>query len=406
MTKYNPKRDLPDFAREFKTLSPSKLAEIVLNRRNKKVTSESVTMWFKRHPEVYNVLVKELVEGLPTEKEAVDVSIFQNGQFENLESVKNWIAEMKDRDIVNVSGWVNAVKRVCMGKFPKLGLDLVASGEWCLKHPNRLQLDDVIALVRILKSKGFETSSIRVPLRSFLLSKGIIVGKKISGAKSRGCGKFATLFVEMDVLNKMLAWIKTQDYEAYVIDKFMLKTATRITATLKATIKLPNGMQNIREFSDHAEIKVYDKARHSIYPEGKEWTKHIDFVLLQDLKTIIGDRKEGKIFSKTADEMNKINREALKRFCPELEPHIPMSNHFWRHMFAQLMLRLTDWNYGVVAELGGWTVKALEESYGKPPQAVVKSWGLKYMPMIKINVNETLAEIMPIQILEQPSLEV
>ena len=382
--KYKPERDLPDFAREHKTLSPSKLAEVVLNKRNKRVTSESVTMWFKRHPEVYEQLSKELVEGLPTEKEAVDASIFQNGQFEQIESIKNWIAEMGDRNIVNVSANVSTIKRVCMGKFERFGLDLVASGEWCLKHPDRLSLDDAIEIIRILKAKGFDTASIRMPLRGFLLSKGIIVGKKISGAKGRGYGTFASLFVEMDVLNKMLRWLKERDYEAYVIDKFMFKTATRITATLKAMIKLPNGMQNIREFGDHAEITVFDKARRDIHPKGKKWTKYLDLELLKDLKTIIGDRKEGAIFTKTNDELGDLNREALRLFAPELEPHIRMTNHFWRHMFAQHMLRATEWNYGVVAELGGWTVKALEESYGKPPQAVVQSWGLKFMPILKV----------------------
>lgn len=384
MTKYKPSRDIPDFARELKTTSPSRIRDYILMKRNEKVTSESVTMWFKRHPQVEEEINKEFIEGKPSVKDEVSEHIFQNGAFEELESIKNWIAEMEDRDLVAIPYKVNVIKRVCMGKFKKFGLDLVASGEWCLKHPDRLGLDDAISITRILKSKGFETSSIRIPLRSFLLSKGIIVGKKVSGAKSRGYGKFASLFVEMDALNKMLQWIKTQDYEAYVIDKFMFKTATRITATLKAQIKLPNGMQNIQEFEDHAEIKVYDKARRSIYPKGKEWTKHIDFKLLEDIKTIIGNRKEGAIFNKTAKEMSKLNREALKRFCPELEPHIPMPNHFWRHMFAQHMLRLTDWNYGVVAELGGWTVKALEESYGKPPEAVVRSWGLKFMPILKV----------------------
>ena len=384
MTKYKPSRDIPEIARELKTVSPSKIRDRILTKRNEKVTSESITMWMKRHPDVEEQLRKELVEDLPTAKEEVSVSVFQNVAFQEIESIKDWIKEMQDRDIANIPQRVNTIKRVCMGIFPKWNIDLVASGEWCFKHPDRLTPEEAIEIIRILKAKGFDTASIRIPLRSFLLSKGFVVGKKISGAKGRGYGKFAKLFVEMDVLNEMLAWIKQQDYETYVIDKFMFKTATRITATVKATIKLSNGMSNIREFQDHAEITVYDKARRSIHHEGKEWIKHIDLDLLKDLKNLVGERKEGKIFSKSDEQVSKLNREALKRFCPELEPHIPMPSHFWRHMFAQHMLRLTDWNYGVVAELGGWTVKALEESYGKPPEAVVKAWGIKFMPILKV----------------------
>lgn len=396
--KYNASRDLPQFARECKILSPSKLAEIVLNRRNEKITPESITMWFKRHSDVYGQLRKEFVEGKLSVKDVVQQHIFQNGVFEELESIKAWIAEMEDRDIVAIRQNVATIKRVCMGKFPKFNVDLVAEGLWSYKHPDRLLLDDATEIIRILKKKGFDTATLRIPLRGFLLSKGIIVGKKISGAKGKSFKKFAQLYVPMETLNKMLRWIKSIDFEAYVIDRFMFQTATRITATLNALIG------NIRVFEDHAEITVYDKARRSVYPEGKDWIKYVDLELLAEFKTIIGKRKSGKIFNKTQKEMSNINREALKRFVSELEPQIRKPNHFWRHMFAQHMLRLTDWNYGVVAELGGWTVKALEESYGKPPQAVVKSWGLRYMPMIKVDVSQ--AEIMPIQILEQPSLEV
>jgi len=388
--KYKPKRDIPLFARELKTLSPSKIRDHILRKRNKVVTAESITMWFKRHPDIYDELAKELVSNKPSVKEEVPEHIFQNGAFEQLESIRNWIIEMQDRDIVKIPNRVNAIKRVCMGRFPNWGVDLVKEGLWCFKHPDRLTLDEARTIVRILKSKGFDTASIRLPLRDFLLSKGIVVGKKITGAKSKGYGKFAKLYVPIETLSKMLAWIKTVDFEAYVIDKFMFKTGTRINATLEALI------ENLREFEDHAEIRVYDKARRSLYPEGKEWIKYIDTDLLKDIKAIIGDRKTGKIFSKTDMEMSKINREALKRFVPDLEPKIPMPNHFWRHMFAQHMLRLTNWNYGAVAELGGWTVKALEESYGKPPQAVVKSWGLQYMPMIKIESEPTIPKPNPI----------
>lgn len=60
--KYKPARDLFQFAQEYSTLSPTKLANIVLAKRNKKVTSQSVTMWFKRHPEVYDQLAKWMNE--------------------------------------------------------------------------------------------------------------------------------------------------------------------------------------------------------------------------------------------------------------------------------------------------------------------------------------------------------
>lgn len=375
--KYKPTRDLPKFVRELKTLSPSKLVEKILRERNKKINPEAISNWFRRHPKEYDALALELASDKPNEKDEVLDHIFQNGAFEELPSVKNWILEMEDRDIVRIPARLGALKRVCLGRFSHRGVDLVAEGLWCIKHPDRLTLDEARDIVRIMKRKGLETSSIRIPLRDFLLSKGIVVGKKITGAKSKGYGKFAKLYVKIETLREMFQWLRTKDFEAYVVDKFMFKTGTRINATLDALI------ENLSE--ENGEIRVYDKGRRSIHPEGKEWIKNVDASLLRDLKTLIGDRKSGKIFQNHKDDtMSKLNREALKRYVPELEPKIPMPNHFWRHMFFQHMLRLTDWNYGACAELGGSTVKSLEESYGKPPKVVVKSWGLKFVPMIKV----------------------
>jgi integrase len=372
--KYKPERDLPDFAREYKTLSPSKLAEIVLNRRNKKVTPESITMWFKRHPQVLDQLSKEIVEGLPTAKEEVDTSIFAYGNFEQLPSVKNWVMMLHNRELTEdyIATKINLLKRVCMGKVHTY--DLVAEGKWSYKHPDRLNLQDVMELIAILKQRGIDTYQYKRDLKDFLESKGIPVGKKIVVGKPKGYGKFARLFVPIETLNKMLEWIKTQNFEAYVVDKFMFVTGTRISATLEAEI------ENLHEVGNRAILRVYDKGRRSIYPQGHPWDKYVDSSTLADLKAIIGNRTKGKVFSIKPDYLARLNRIAIQRFAPEILEQYPDldPNHFWRHMFAQHMLRKTNWNYAVVASLGGWTVSALEESYGKPPEELVREWAEQF----------------------------
>lgn len=385
---YKPSRDLPQFATECKTLSPSKLAEIVLNRRNEKRTPESVTMWFKEHPEIYQQLSKEIIEGLPTEKEQVDVSIFQKGSFEEIPSVKQWLLEMKARDLTHHSIMTQkgSLRRICMGRFPKHRIDLVAEEKWSYKHPDRLTLQDAMEILAMLKDRGIDTTAHKRALKDFLASKGVVIGKKITVGTSKSKGKLSKLFVERPIIDEMLEWIKSIDFEAYLCDDFMFKTGTRLTASLKALI------ENIN-FEQHT-IRVYDKGRHSLYPEGKEWQKYIPLKLWQGLKELIGKRKSGKIFNIDRLELGSLNREALKRFVPELEPKIEMPNHFWRHMCIQHLLRITDWNYAVVAELVGSTVASLQESYGKPPEAIVREWGLKYLPTLEAS------EIMPIQILE------
>jgi integrase len=399
--KYKASRDLPQFVIECKTLSPSKLAEVVLNKRNEKITPESITMWFKRHPSVHDALEKELIEELPDEKEEADASVFQN--FAETPSVQAWISEMKAREVTAryAATQVRSLRLVCMGKFPRTGgrvtnerrrnyhieFDLKAEGKWCPKHPDRLTLQDAIDIIALLKDRGVDTYPYERCLKDFLGSKGIIVGKKIVVGKSKSYGKLASLFVERCVIDEMLAWIKQQSFQCYVADDFMFKTGTRLTATLKALI------ENVIAY-EHA-IKVYDKARRSTYPEGKEWTKYIPLQLWKNLQQLIGKRKSGEIFHVSKRGLSGVNHEALKRFVPELEPKIKMPNHFWRHMFFQHMLRATDWNYAVCAELGGSTVASLQESYGKPPQAIIRQWGLRFMPTLEKK------GVLPLPIIEQ-----
>jgi integrase len=157
----------------------------------------------------------------------------------------------------------------------------------------------------------------------------------------------------------------------------MFKTATRVTATLNALI------ENIKIVQGYPQITVFDKGRRSMYPEGKPSPKFISNELWVELKNLIGNRKEGKIFQNiTQQDLSKLNREAFKMFIPEIEKKLTMPNHFWRHMFAQHMLRLTGWKYGIVASLGGWTVQALQESYGKPPIATIFEWGKEFVHKI------------------------
>lgn len=378
MAKYHPEKDLPDFARELKTLSPSKLAEIVLNRRNKKVSPESITMWFKRHAEIYDELSKELVEGLPTEKQEVNESIFQNGTFQEVPSVNNWILEMNARELGKdtINSKVITLRQLCQGKAPLLKIDLVAEGKTCLKHPDRLVLKDALEIITLFKDKKVDTTYFKHCLKDFLLSKGIVIGKKIVVGRSKSFGKYAKLHVEMSKLGQMLGWIKSQNYEAFCADLFMFKTGTRISATLEALIE--NIVGNT--------ITVYDKGRHSKYPEGHPWDKHLDVQLMEQLQKVIGTRKNGKVFSVKADVMAELTRQAIRQFAPEILERYPdlMPNHFWRHMFAQHMLRLYDWNYGKVASLGGWTPQALEESYGKPPDEVVKGWATESILTVEV----------------------
>jgi len=61
------------------------------------------------------------------------------------------------------------------------------------------------------------------------------------------------------------------------------------------------------------------------------------------------------------------------------EPNIPMPFQFWRHQFAQHMLRATDWNYALVASFGDWKVQTLEDYYGAMDKREVRAYARRKM---------------------------
>lgn len=370
MTKYNPSRDLPEYAREYGTLSPSRLAEIVLMRRNRKTSPESVTMWFKRNPEIYERLRKEIVEGMPTEKEEVEASLYETKNFMEIPSVKEWILYMRTR------------RRKGKPLHPKylkqqIGLLRLALREHSVpKHPDRLTFRDAQEIFLELEEKGKDTYSFRRALKDFLKAKGSPDWEKIGVGKPRGFGKYRDLFVERPVIYNMLGWIATQDFEVYVIDKIMWHNGIRVGAVLKAEI------EKFRYSPEWSNLTVLEKFREvktfRLIPEVGDL-----------IKGVIGDRKSGRIFQVTADRMNALNRMALEKFVPELAKKITMPSHFFRHMFFQHLLRLLDWNYDKAAAIGQTTAQSLKESYGGMPTGDVQAWEAEYLPQLDPDGEDT-----------------
>jgi hypothetical protein len=178
--KYKPRRDLSQFVREYKTLSPSELRTIILRERNEAVTPESITMWFKRNQSVYEELKKEVIEEMKP-LEVVDESIFRNGTFEELETVKNWVKDMRRRHLSSqyMGRLLSQLKAVCKGQYPKLGIDLTQYG-WSYKHPDRLDLDDCLQQLDLILEYHAkkDTFYIRRAMRDFLTSKGELLSEK------------------------------------------------------------------------------------------------------------------------------------------------------------------------------------------------------------------------------------
>jgi len=359
--KYKPSRDIPKFARELKTLSPSKIRDHVLRKRNKEITSESVTMWFKRHPDVYEQLSKEIIEGLPTEKQAVSKAIFEKHAFEELPSVKDWILYMRTRRVKGKPLHPNYLKQQ-IGLLRR-GLETHS----VLKHPDRLTFRDAQEIFMELEEKGKDTYGYRRAFKDFLKSKGAERWEQIGVGKPRGFGTMKHLFVDRDTVHNVLDYVKRKDIEVYVADNLMWHNGIRIGAVLGAKVedfKVQNGWSTITVLEKFREHKTF-----RLIPEVTDL-----------LKQIIGDRTKGKIFDLTERRVNRLNREAIEHFAPDID--LKMPSHFFRHMFFQHLLRMLDWNYDKASAIGQTTAQSLKESYGGVPSGDVQAWEKEYLPKL------------------------
>lgn len=362
--KYQPERDLELAAVETKSVSPTTLALWVLNKRNQKIDPTAVTKYFSRHPDLKKTIDNALLGLAPTATQAVDNSLFENGNFRETSSVKEWFLFMKSRrrkgkplkeEYIQTSQ-IGVLKRIC-SDFNK--------------HPDRLTYHDAQEIFLAYEAKGMDTYCFRRVLKDFLKSKGSPDWEKIGVGKPRGFGDYKDLFVEKATLDLMLAWIKEQNFETYVQDMLMFHNGLRINAVETAKIedfKIVGSWQTITVLEKFREVRTF-----KIVP------------LVADLiKQVIGERKEGLIFTLNDGIMEGFNNKAIDRFCPEIRvkyKHIH-PNHFWRHMCIQQLLRVTNRNSKAVAAIVQCSEQSLNESYGAATNADVEKWETEFLPLL------------------------
>jgi len=241
---------------------------------------------------------------------------------------------------------------------------------WGLKHPDRLNLEDAKDFIAQMKRNKFRSREWRLALRSFLQSKGQVVRPRdISGELEIDAGQYAHLHISKAKVYEIFEWLKGINRDAYLASKFAYTTGARINATLEASTEYVN--------KEERTILLFEKSKRR--KKKRRLIKRIRADLWQELDL---DHRKGFLFNITNNEVNALLRQAYKEVIPELEPQIPMPFHFWRHMFAQHMLRASGWNLQLVANLGGWTTGALEKYYGKADKTTIDQFAETILPQI------------------------
>jgi integrase len=368
--KFRTSKILPKLILKEKSFSPKKLRDAILLECNEEMSPQNISNWFRRNPQT----VKELKEKIGDIDAQQDTIRFEMSYWitkdlrSSIPIIQKWIDVMIGRKCADdtIKNRVKVLRRICMGlKVSKKKHEQII--DWKL-HPLAMTEEKALQFIAEYIRRGYNDHKIRLVLRNFLKYAKGDEPTGISGEKV--FGKYGHIYTTKQKIRMILAWIQAKSYKMYVFCKFMFKTATRATASMLA--KLSNFNQADKT------IVIYDKGRKR---QKQKWTKHVDNELLNDMLPLISN---GELFQDIdLVEARKLCKEAYRKFIPELASEIPMPLHFWRHMFAQHMLRATNWNYTLVAMLGGWKdEKTLKDNYGMPPDEIVKQWGLDYVPMI------------------------
>ena len=245
--------------------------------------------------------------------------------------------------------------------------------DWNLRHPDKLSLQDSKDFLFEVKKRNLRMREWALMLRNFLMSgrQMIVLSTDISGRLEDDAGQYADLFASKEKIYEIFDYLNDRNHRAYLISKFSYKTASRLTASLEARWA----------FLNHEErtITVFEKAIKG--KTKRKCTKLLPEDLYVELMEL--EPKEGRIFKGLeTQELNKLLRETYRIVIPEIAERIPKPFHFWRHMFAQQMLRASNWNYGLVASLGHWSIETLRRYYGLPPKEGMRKFGLATLPRI------------------------
>jgi len=385
--KFKLKDELPKLIVKYKTFSPQDLRDKILSDYNIAVTPKAVSMWKKRNPEQIKLLGTSVVTE-EKQKEVVSGSIYENGTFKALDSVHKWIIEKTPRvspKFLNQS--LNHLKLMCQGKFYTKDKETKKMTEhqidgWIPKHPDRISVEDAKEFIANVHSAGCTTNGFKIAFRDFYLSREdkTIKPTDIDGETSE-VGKWKYVVVEKALLQEILAYIKERNYLAYVCDFAMYKTGTRIEATLSDFSK-----SNLTQEAGIAEMHITDKGFHR---KGRQkWAKIVPDDLLKEFENIWNTISKDRLFeSLDPQELRELNKEAYRIYLKDqpkaLELGLSDPCHFWRHMFAQHMLRASAWNYELVAYMGGWNgIDIIRRCYAAPAVEMLKKAGLQYVPNI------------------------
>ena len=379
--------------RKLKTLNDADIAKSLGVDRSR------ITRFRNSNPDIYNNAV-ELIKGL----DSVRYDNLTFDMFKTIPSVEEWLKMMEMRKPL-----------ATRTKYHRLRT-LYNFTQYLKVHPDKLTVEmasELCIKVRSLGSDaplGLKYFNIRKPIRNWFQLVHGISGEKlgsigIEAGRTEGDGKWATekitssqrKTIEETMLDACkankdkLESIKYDVEKAYTemmgISHFMYYSATRKQGT--AYTHFGDTKHKIED--GYLELHIVDKGEGG----GEHWNKKfvddgynkmVEYFERRFNITNMDDimKRKGVIFPLLRGTNYRIESKLMRQAQEDAGCVIHQPNHIWRHTFAQDALYATNWNYELVAALGGWkTTEVLKLHYGKMSEQVARD-GLKEAMGIQI----------------------
>ena len=377
------------------------------------VTRQAINNFKINNPKVYEKAL-EIISKM--ESMRFDSKYVSREVFRQLPVILNWNQMMIDRPVKldTRKTRMDALYNVC---------------KYLMVHPESLSIDQASKVVKMMKklSKvermmkgedgkllhpeyvGLAYYYIRKPIRSYFqlirgISAELLTTKGIDAGRSEGTGKASSERVTKEqrsifeeklriVINSYKDTFSRRHIDAEFMFReilgvahFMYYTATRIgvsNPTEAGTISIMANNPKHRFESNLYKINLLDKGKANKYIEWDKILMDDGIIKFNDYVTNRFDIQKRNLniemsnldtplfptIQKYINLETKIMKETHKLTgCITTQP-----NHIWRHTFAQDCLNATDWNYELVATLGGWkNTETMKLSYGKMNQEAIE----------------------------------
>jgi len=335
--------ELKEAIRTYATDSPSVLAE--------KLSTSPVTICKYK-----NLIGEEEIQKILSEcaEEDLKPSEMQFDVFCNLPAIQEYQTNLQRRKLSPefYRTLLRGIFRICV---------------MTKKRPEKLTPEHVIKLCDQLNAEGKPVNTVILSARSWFATKGIsqifMTSKGLS--VTQVLGKFAGVKLTREQRHafvERLAYYTNNDPKWIALPYAYFYLGNRADAILNLKIEDIN--------PQFTELKVFDKAKRKLYPNGKPWNKMIPIELAEKLKSAIGDRKQGKVFEGIDYELA---RATFRKVYADLGIKVAQPIHIWRHTSAQEFLLATGWNLALACKVLGWDdEKTLRKNYGEMPREVLE----------------------------------